>query len=151
MPLLVQAIVPPHGVGLFKLCKDSSSGDYELLVAGERGMAFVFSDSRHPLVLRADGPWQPAPVEATSHPRIYFRVPEHTENARIHFAGSARLQAPDGTPWNRGEPIDGWVDLPYPGLWSFTPVDNQPVTVENIPPFFAFRDPAYHFIPDLGP
>ncbi len=87
-------------------------------------------------------------MEAVSHETVFSRVPEEAPDARIHFAGSTRLTGPGGEDQGAGEPLSGWIDLPEPGLWQFTPVDNQPVTLEGAPPFFAFRDPAYHFIPD---
>jgi len=112
---------------------------------------FVLCRSKTPLVLHAPEYWQPLPVHQSPWVRIHFKVPEGVSDGAVFFEGSARLYAPDGAPFADGEPQHGWVDLPpdRPGLWSFEPVDNRLVRVRNVPPFFAFADPAHYFEPNI--
>ena len=61
------------------------------------------------------------------------------------------VRDPAGKAIAGGEPRKGWVPLPgdKPGLWSFEPVENMLVRAANVPPFYAFCDPAHYFEPNI--
>ena len=146
---LAEIYGPPKGE--VRVPKDAPPGDYEIVFDGAPGRRSLFASSRASLVLYAPDYWIPSLENDRLSPtiRVYFRLPEGTKDARIYFAEPARLYAPDGAPWPDSKPRQGWVDLPgdRAGLWAFAPVVCGVVRLANAPPFFAFNDPAAHFVP----
>ena len=130
--------------------KDADEGAYEIR-ATEQGSAVAIANARVPLVVYAPQYFRPVPELQRPFARIFFRLPEGEDQGQVFFDGSARLLDPSGSPFRGGEPLRGWIDLPAdkPGLWSFQPVENWLVRVRNLPPFFAFDDPAFFFEPKL--
>ena len=130
--------------------KDADAGAFALNTNAP-GETVAVTNGRFPLVVYAPEYFRPAPVIQHPFAPIYFKLPEGEKDGAIFFEGLARLFDPEGKPHGDGKPIRGWVDLPpdKPGLWSFQPVENWLVKVRNLPPFFAFRDPAYYFEPAI--
>ena len=128
---------------------DAPEGDYSIVPA-VYGQQMVIANTKLPVVICCRGYWRPAPAQAPDV-RYYFQVPQGAQVPRIIFEGSARLYRPDGALWPGEEPLHGVVDLPAdaPGLWAFEPVDNQLVSVRNLPPFFAVEDPESYFRPAI--
>jgi len=128
---------------------DAPAGDYRIIPA-DFGQHLAIADRHAPTVVHAPDYWRPAPAQSPAVP-YYFKVPENARGPQIMFEGSAKLFDPDGQPYQGGEPLHGWVDLPAekPGLWSFRAVDNQLVKVRNIPPFFAVETPDSYFEPPI--
>lgn len=135
------------GTARVSIEKLAPPGAYE--VTGGQ-LAFVIANERRPMVVYAPGDWTPYP-DQRPFPSIYFKVPGDAKDAAIVFEGTARLFDPDGKPYPDEKPVTGEVKLPATrvGLWSFQPVENKKVRVVNLPPFFAFRDPAFYFEPTL--
>ena len=131
--------------------KDADQGEYEITTA-VRGTAFVMTNGRYPLVVYAPRYFRPSPKNQNPFTRIYFKLPKGEKEGQVFFEGSAKLFDPKGKPYGDGKPIQGWVTLPAdkPGLWSFQPMVNFLVRVRNLPPFFAYRDPAYYFEPAIA-
>jgi hypothetical protein len=140
------------------------NGEGDMLInfdPGKQRLLFVLADRRCPMVLYAPGNWIPYPDQNPYLP-IYFKVPSDSKDAGIVFGGSAKLFDPKGKPFPDDKPVTGEIKLPVdrPGLWSFQPVitywstskawqDKNTVRVVNLPPFFAFGDPAAYFEPPL--
>ena len=83
--------------------------------------------------------------------RVYFKVPEGAEGARIRFGEPTLLYTPDGEPFDGGEAQSGWVELPDGalGLWSFDTLGpSRLIESENLPPLFAFDHPDSYFVPE---
>ena len=139
------------GSALVCVPKDAPDAAYRLFRRPAEGEFFAFCHSKTPMVVHVPSYWVPLPRRQRPPLRVYFKVPEQAAAAQIFFEGSARLYDPDGIALRDADPQHGWVDLPggKPGLWAFEPVDNRLVRVRNLPPFFAFCDPANYFEPDL--
>lgn len=137
------------GRGVIRMPKDIAGYAYGFSL-GSTGQKAVFADRRVPLVLHATGYWYPEPVQRPAS-RYYFRLPPGSRDAQIFFEGEAKLYQPSGQPFGDGECVKGWTDLPAdkPGLWAFEPMVYKLVGGRNFPPFFAVRDPANHFVPDI--
>ena len=139
-----------NGAAYVRIPKDAPENPVRIYTDTRGSEFFVLCRSKAPLVLHAPDYWQPLPVHQTPPVRIYFNVPKGTADGAIFFEGSARLFDPDGQ--LVGEAAQhGWIDLPagQPGLWSFEAVENRLVRVRNVPPFFAFSDPAHYFEPNI--
>lgn len=103
---------------------------------------------RAPLVLHAPKGWR---TESTPV-AVYFNVPETATAPRIYFSEPTALFLPDGTAFADGNGVSDWVALPanQPGLWRFeTSAGPRDIDVENLPPYFAFDDPATYFVPPV--
>ena len=139
------------GATLVRVPKDNAHGDHRIYAEPAGNEYLVMCHSKTPLVVHAPGYWKPLPESMRPYPRVYFRLPKKTTDAQILFEGSARLFDPSGKPVANGAPRHGWIDLPSdrPGLWSFQPVDSRLLRVRNLPPFFAFGDPADYFEPGI--
>jgi hypothetical protein len=133
------------------LPKDADGGAYEIRFS-QPSTAAVMASGCFPLVVYAPEYFRPFPKIQRPFAPVYFRVPEGEKDGRIFFEGSARLFDPSGKPYQDGTELQGWVTLPAdkPGLWSFQPVKNWLVSVRNLPPFFAFGDPASYFEPAIA-
>jgi len=131
-----------------RIPKDAPEGAYEITQPGT-GSIFAMAHSKVPFVLHATEYWKPVPQSPVT--RWYFSVPEECRDPQIFFEGKTRLYDPQGKPWQEGEAVKGWVNLPpaEPGVWAFEPMEHRLVRTRNIPPFFAARDSANYFVPDI--
>ncbi len=130
---------------------DSDEGIYSLSDASNQSV-FAVADKRVPLVVHAPGLWRPEPRNQNSRIPVFFKLPQNASaEAAIFFEGPTRLYDPDGKPYMQGNEFSGWVTLPsdQPGLWSFRADRFNFVQVRDLPPFFAFDDPAFYFSPDI--
>ena len=125
-----------------RINKNAPAGSYELVIL-KPGIYSVFSSIRAPLALYAPGGW--TAVKMNPPVKTYFRVQEGLPG-KIFFEKGASLFKPGGEPYEGGEELKGWVNLPEgsPGLWSFESVDAGDVKVENLPGFFAQGGPQLY-------
>ena len=132
-----------------RIPKDAPKGAYEI-IPKHSGIHFIVADSKVPLVIHAPEGWYPLGLRPQV--KVYFKVPEGSQDVQIYFEGSARLFDPEDNLFRNGEVIQGIVDLPTdkPGLWSFEAVDNGLVRVNNLPPFFAIADSKHYFEPAIS-
>jgi hypothetical protein len=130
---------------LLSIEKYAPEGAYEIKGGQTQ---YLQADKLCPMVLYAPGEWTPYPGQRP-FPPIYFKVPVEAKEGRITFEGSAWLFDPSGSPFPDEKPVSGEVRLPgdRPGLWSFKPNENKKVSVQNLPPYFAFGDPTFYFEP----
>lgn len=118
--------------------------------AGRRWIQDYTWEGHVSAVLSAPQGWQTATAPAQT--RVYFNVPEQASGAGIFFSQPTAVFTPGGAPFNGGEDVEGWLELPVdqPGLWSFElGADSKWVEVRNLPPFFAFGEPLHYFTPPI--
>ncbi|HNS32091.1 MAG TPA: hypothetical protein PKN36_03850 [bacterium] len=131
------------GVVKVNIPKDAPGGVYELEL-NKKGEYTVLTDKHEPLSLFAPGGWTCPPMNPPV--RVYFNVPEKTENGRIFFEKETRLFTPEGEPYQNGEAVFGWVEKlqEKPGLWSFESIDPGKIKTENLPGFFSMGTPDFY-------
>ena len=129
-----------YGVTSIDIPKDAPGGIYELEIKG-KGDYSVYTNRYAPLSIYAPEGW--TPMNMLPPVRDYFNVPEKTEKGRIFFEKETVLFTPEGTPFNDGKALFGWIDIPSEktGLWSFETIDTGKVKTENLPPFFNMGSP----------
>jgi len=114
----------------------------------DSGAHQAFLHDTTPLLLFANGWWKPSPEIMDPPARIYFQVPEGSQNPSIQFERETRLFAPGGQPWPDAKAVMGKIALPadQPGIWSFSPAQSGAVRASQLPPWFSF-DRAEAFFP----
>lgn len=139
------------GASIVTIPIDSGEGCYALRDADNASL-YAVADDRVPMVVHAPGFWRPEPREQNSAIPVFFLLPEENKGTpRVFFEGPTRLYTPAGEPYKDGQELQGWIDLPpdQPGLWSFRADRFNYMRVQNLPPFFAFDDPGFYFVPEI--
>jgi hypothetical protein len=137
-------------IGSITFPKDMGGYTYRLAFTGS-GEHWFFADCRVPFVFYAPGYWRPIPNQRPAV-KYFFQVQPDNQEAQIFFEGTARLFDPSGKPYPNNELAHGWIALPKEkaGLWAFEPIEQKVVKTRNVPPFFAVRDPANYFLPEVA-
>lgn len=150
-PSLLHSIHSRRGVNRITLPRDSHEGAYRIDPRSTEALSVV-ADRRAPMVVYAPEYWRPMTLRQNPAIPVYFKVPpEGDGQPAIFFEGPAKLYTPQGECFGDGETVQGWVELPRGthGLWYFQTNHNFMLKVLNLPPFFAFDDPAFYFEPDI--
>jgi len=140
----------PEGAVEILIPGDAAVGTYAITTSGY-GPHFVLADSSRPLAFAPGKYWRPSTFSPPY--RYYFSAPKDGDQPpRIFFEGTAHLFLPDGSRFQEGKPLTGWIDLPrdIPGLWSFEPLRTGLISSAGIAATFAMNDPKAWFDPGVG-